>query len=142
MFCSVIEDTLEHNDGPVVRDFGLAIQEVAEKIRARRHNAGAVILVVKRGATQNGFEQLTYFGDVLSTLRNQNIRLYAIEFQQTVKTPYVNLQQLVTQTNGRHHVVNTTTDVRNGLKPFFDQIKQTFDNGLQPSNTARWTVII
>lgn len=42
-------------DGPVIRDFGLAIQEVAETIKRRNHLAGTVILVIKRGASPNLF---------------------------------------------------------------------------------------
>lgn len=137
---SVIQTTLEHYDGPVVRDFGLAIQEVVEKIRARRHAAGSIVLVVKRGATQNGFEHSTYFGDVLSSIQDQNLRLFAIEIQQSQKTPYVNLEQLVSLTDGQHHVVNGTTDVKAKLDTFLNVVKKEFDNAVEPGINRKFTV--
>lgn len=54
ILCRVLTET-EKPEGPVIRDFGLAIQEVVEKIKQRNHLAGTVLFIVKRGAGQNTF---------------------------------------------------------------------------------------
>lgn len=138
----MIRATLQHYDGPVVRDFGLAIQEVVEKIRARNHAAGSIVLVIKRGSTQNGFEHSTYFGDVLSSIQKQNLRLYAIEIQHDQKTPYVNLERLTTHTFGQHLVINASIDVPAVLGPFLGGIKQRLTTNLDPAVNRTWTVKI
>jgi hypothetical protein len=127
-------------DGPVERDFGEAIKEVVEKIKARNHPAGAVILVVKRGATSNGFSHLTYFGDVLSSIREQeNIRLFGIEYQQAEKTPYVNLEPLISQVNGSLFVLNETANVQEKLRPILEEVKTALEQRSSEENSG-WTV--
>jgi len=115
---------------------------VTEKIKVRNHPAGAVILIVKRGATRNSFGKLSYAGEVIASLKEQsNIRLFAIEFQQSTLAPYINLQSVVKASKGVHYIINSTSDIKPKLVPILTEVKQLLEQGIKPFEEIQWNVI-
>ncbi|ODN03756.1 Paternally-expressed protein [Orchesella cincta] len=135
---SVLEDS-SNTEGPVIRDFGLAIQEVAEKIKQRNHLAGTVILVIKRGATANFFDKLTFEQEVTASIKEDNrIKIFAIETQQGVQTPYTNLQSLVQDTAGQYHSINDTMNTARKLEKFLADMQEILEQSSIMNSASSW----
>lgn len=94
---------------PPFKDFGRAIQEIGVDIRARKHAPGAIILILKYGTEppvdQDYFSRDFYpafESDVLATLLEQNIRLFAIEGEDSIATDGYRLKNIAEMTGGMH----------------------------------------
>lgn len=115
-FISALNSSFESRNG--FKAFASAIQDIGNHIRAmgsNRAEQGAVVLIIKYGteAYDNTYFLQTFESDVLATILDQKIQVFALEGKDNDALTSYRLKDLVNMTGGLHFEIVENDDAGN-----------------------------